>query len=91
MIIIIASYMQSSLSTVALNSRDWSEIIWLLKNLCFKINLTIGFIQKPTGMHWLGYNDAVSWLNALTKRKLEYFSLQAILKISKLTCISSAC
>ena len=23
------------------------------------INLAIGFIQEPTGMHWLGYNDAV--------------------------------
>ena len=20
-------------------------------------------MKKPTGMHWLGYNDAVSWLN----------------------------
>ena len=36
-------------------------------------------------MHWLGYNDAVSW------QKLEHFSLQAILKISKFTCILSAC
>ena len=25
-----------------------------------KINLAISFI---TGMHWLGYNDAVPWLN----------------------------
>ena len=33
-------------------------------------------------MHWLDYNDAVSW------RK---FSLQAILKISKFTCILFAC
>ena len=24
----------------------------------------LGFIRKnPAGMHWLGYNDAVSWLN----------------------------
>ena len=46
------------------NSRDWSEIVWLPKILRFKINLVIGFIQKnPTGMHWLGYSDAVSWLN----------------------------
>ena len=60
-----------SLSTLVLNSRDWSEIVWL-----------------PAGMHWLGYNDAVS---SLTKRKLEYFSLQPILKISKSACISSAC
>ena len=53
-----------SLSTIVLNSRDWSEIVWLPKILRFKINLAIGFIwKKPTGMHWLGYNDAVSWLN----------------------------
>ena len=53
-----------SLSTIVLNSRDWSEIVWLPKILHLKINLAIGFIQrKPTGMHWLGYNDAVSWLN----------------------------
>ena len=49
------------------------------------INLAIGFIQKPTGMHWLGYNDAVSWL-----AKTQYFSLQPIFKLLKLTCISSA-
>ena len=53
-----------------------------------KINLAIGFIRKkPAGMHWLGYNDAVSWLN---EAKLEYFSLQPILKFSKSTRISSA-
>ena len=52
-----------SLSTIVLN-RDWSEIVWLLEISHFKINLAISFIQKkPTGMHWLGYNDAVSWLN----------------------------
>ena len=49
--------------------RDWSEIIWLPKISCFKINLAIGFIRnKPTGMHWLGYNDAVSWLNKAKTR-----------------------
>ena len=54
----------SSLSTIVLNSRDWSEIVWLPKISRFKINLAIGFIRKkPTGMHWLGYNDAISWLN----------------------------
>ena len=21
------------------------------------------YLKKPTGMHWLGYNDTVSWLN----------------------------
>ena len=58
-----------SLSTIVLNSRDWSEIVWLLKISRFKINLAIGFIRKkPTGMHWLGYNDAVSWLNKAKTR-----------------------
>ena len=53
-----------SLSTLVLNSRDWSEIVWLPKISRFKINLAISFIRKkPTGMHWLGYNDAVSSLN----------------------------
>ena len=52
--------LKSSLSTVVLNSRDWSEIIWLPKNSHFKINLPIGlYPKKPTGMHWLGRNDAV--------------------------------
>ena len=58
-----------SLSTIVLNSRDWSEIVWLPEISRFKINLAIGFIQKkPTGMHWLGYNDAVSWLNEAKTR-----------------------
>ena len=49
-----------SLSTIVLNSRDWSEIIWLPKNSHFKINLPIGlYPKKLTGMHWLGRNDAV--------------------------------
>ena len=53
-----------SLSTVVLNSRDWSEIVWLPKILCFK-NQPCNrlYPKKPTGMHWLCYNDAVSWLN----------------------------
>ena len=58
-----------SLSTIVLNSRDWSEILWLPEISRFKINLAIGFIRKkPTGMHWLGYNDAVSWLNEAKTR-----------------------
>ena len=58
-----------SLSTLVLNSRDWSEIVWLPEISRFKINLAIGFIRKkPTGMHWLGYNDAVSWLNKAKTR-----------------------
>ena len=49
-----------SLSTVVLNSRDWSEIIWLPRNSHFKINLPIGlYPKKPAGMHWLGRNDGV--------------------------------
>ena len=64
-----------SLSTIVLYSRDWSEIIWLPEILCFKINLAIGFIQKnPTEMHWLGYNDAVSWLNE-AKTRIPYSGL----------------
>ena len=35
-----------SLSTIVLNSRDWSEIVWLPEILRFKINLAIGFIRK---------------------------------------------
>ena len=58
-----------SLSTLVLNSRDWSEIVWFPEISRFKINLTIGFIRKnPTGMHWLGYNDTVSWLNEAKTR-----------------------
>ena len=49
-----------SLSTIVLNSRDWSEIIWLPRNSHFKISLPIGlYSKKPAGMHWLGRNDAV--------------------------------
>ena len=33
-----------SLSTIVLNSRDWSEIVWLPKISHLKINLAIGFI-----------------------------------------------
>ena len=58
-----------SLSTIVLNSRDWSEIVWLPEISRLKINLAIGFIRKkPAGMHWLGYNDAVSWLNEAKTR-----------------------
>ena len=57
-------YYHISLSTLVLNSRDWSEIVWLPEILRFKINLAISFIRKkPAGMHWLGYNDAASSLN----------------------------
>ena len=59
-----STILQLSLSTLVLNSRDWSEIVWLPEISCFKINLAISFIRKkPAGMHWLGYNDAVSSLN----------------------------
>ena len=39
-------YIYISLSTIVLNSRDWSEIVWLPKISRFKINLAIGFIRK---------------------------------------------
>ena len=51
---------------VVLNSRDWSEIVWLLKVLRFKNQprpCNRLYPKKPTGMHWLGYNDAAPWLN----------------------------
>ena len=53
-----------SLSTIVLNSRDWSEIVWLPKILHFN-NQPCNrlYPKKPAGIHWLGYNDAVSWLN----------------------------
>ena len=49
---------------VVFNSRDWSEIIWLPEILGFK-NQPCNrlYLKNPTGMHRLGYNDAVSWLN----------------------------
>ena len=58
-----------SLSTVVLNSRDWSEIVWLLEISCFK-NQPCNrlYSKKPAGMHWLGYYDAVSWLNEAKTR-----------------------
>ena len=61
--------MSLSLSTIVLNSRDWSEIIWLPEILRFKMNLAISFIRKkPAGMHWFGYNDAVSLSNKAKTR-----------------------
>ena len=39
------------------------------QNFALKINLAIGFIRKKfAGRHWLGYNDAVSWLNEAKTR-----------------------
>ena len=67
---------------IVLNSRDWSEIVWLL---CFK-NQPCNKLYPKNPLECIGeatYNDAVSWL-----RKLEYFSLQLILKI--LSVFSSA-
>ena len=61
--------LQPSLSTIVLNSRDWSKIVWLPKISHLKIDLAIGFIRrKPAGMHWLGYSDTVSWLNEAKTR-----------------------
>ena len=58
-----------SLNTVVLNSKDWSEIIWLPEISCFK-NQTCNrlYPKKPTGMRRLGYNEAVSWLNEAKAR-----------------------
>ena len=55
----------ASLNTVVLNNRDWSEIVWLPKISRFKNQRCnrLYLKKKPAGMHWLGYNDAVSWLN----------------------------
>ena len=65
-------YIIISLSTLVLNSRDWSEIVWLPEISRFKINLAISFIRKkPAGMHWLGYNDAVSSLNEAKTQVLQ--------------------
>ena len=62
-----------SLSTLVLNSRDWSEIIWLPEISRFKINLAISLSEKkPAGMHWLGYNDAVSSLNKAKTRIFQH-------------------
>ena len=58
-----------SLSTLVLNSRDWSEIVRLPEISRFKFNLAISLIRKkPAGMHWLGYNDAVSSLKEAKTR-----------------------
>ena len=58
-----------SLSTIVLNSKDWSEIVWLPKILRFKNQPRNRlYLKKPAGMHWLGYNDAVSWLNEAKTR-----------------------
>ena len=60
-------------------------MVWLLEISRFKINLAISFIRKnPTGMHWLGYNDAVSSLNEAKTRIFQPT------KILKSTCIPSA-
>ena len=54
---------------IVLNSRDWSEIVWLPQNFALK-NQPCNrlYPKKPAGMHWLGYNDAVSWLNEAKTR-----------------------
>ena len=60
----VLMFAKLSLSTIVLNSRNWSEIEWLPEILHFKNQPYNRFyLKKPTGMHWLCYNDAVSWLN----------------------------
>ena len=48
---------------------DWSEIVWLPEILRFKNQpWNRLYPKKPAGMHWLGYYDAVSWLNEAKTR-----------------------
>ena len=62
-------YIYISLSTIVLNSRDWSEIVWLPKISRFNNQPSNRlYPKKPAGIHWLGYNDAVSWLNEAKTR-----------------------
>ena len=37
-----------------LNSRDWSEIVWLPEISRFKINLAISFIRKKNPLECIG-------------------------------------
>ena len=40
------------------------ELILHFKNQpCIRL-----YLKEPTGMHWLGYNDAVPWLNEAKTR-----------------------
>ena len=75
-----------SLSTLVLNSRDWLEIVWLPEISRFKINHKL-YPKKPAGMHWLGYNDAVSSLNEANTR---IFQPTANFEKFESDCISSA-
>ena len=61
----------NDLQIVIKYNRDWSEIVWLPRISCFK-NQPCNrlYPKKSAGMHWLGYNDAVSWLN---KAKTQIF------------------
>ena len=69
------TYFTISLSTIVLNSRDWSEIVWLPEISCFK-NQPCNrlYLKKATGMHWLGYNDAVSWLHEAKNSNISAYS-----------------
>ena len=49
--------------------RDWSEIVWLPEISRFKNQPCNRLYPKTSaGIHWLGYNDAVSWLNEAKTR-----------------------
>ena len=53
--------------TYLIYSRDWSEIVRMTSgNFVLPCNRL--YLKKPAGMHWLGYNDAVSWLNEAKTR-----------------------
>ena len=67
---------------IVLNSRDWSEIVWLSEISHFKNQPCKRlYPKKPAGMHWLGYNNAVSWLN---EAKTRIFQPTANLKFQNL-------
>ena len=82
-----------SLSTIVLNRRDWSKIVWILEISCFKNQPRNRlYPKKPTGMHWLGYNDPVSWLNEM---KTQIFQPTANFEIFEIylyfVCLPACC
>ena len=81
--------MHVSIPTIKRSRKDIGLIVGIgqksygfLKFRALKINLAIGFIRKnPAGMHWLGYNDAVSCLN---EAKTQIFQPTANFEIFKI-------
>ena len=82
----------ASLSTVVLNSMDWSEILRLLEILRFKNQPYCRlYLKKPTGMHWLAYNDAVSSLNKAKTRIFQPIANFENLPVFRLPASQPAC